>query len=105
MNAARVVASIVALIACATAVPAAFAQEAAQPSIFLRQMTQPTQPLSAGSITRDDLRDAPAPPAVDRLRDAVRFDVGIVGDPRCLPGEGLSDLGPVRSRGIGRRAR
>ncbi len=97
MKVARAVASIGTLLMGVALVPAAFAQEAVQPNILLRQMTQPTEPRPAGSITKDDLRDTPAPPRVDKLRDAVRFDVS-VGDARCFPGEEWSNPGLIRAR-------
>jgi hypothetical protein len=61
------------------------AQEIPDPG-FLLKLTQPTQP-SQDTITRDDLRDVPAP-RVDRLSDTVRVSRGL-DDPRCLPGDGM----------------
>jgi hypothetical protein len=98
VSSARVLASSGALIVGALLAPVALAQDATPPSIFLRQMTQPVESPLPGSITRDDLRAAPAPPHTDRLRDAVRFDVGVVGDPRCLPGGEWASPGSIPGR-------
>jgi len=93
--------AIAMLIICGALVAPAFAQEPTQPNILL-QMTPPLQSVPIDSITRDDIRDRPAPPRADQLRDTVRFTVG-VGDPRCFPGE--DGLGPGRISGTRRRSR
>ena len=99
MNATKTVTSIATLIMVAALVAPAFAQEPTQPNLLL-QLTRPSQPVPIDSITRDDLRDRPAPPRADQLRDTVRFNVG-VGDPRCFPGE--DGFGPGRIGGGPRR--
>ena len=96
MRTARAVASIGTLVVCVALVPAAFAQEAARPDILLHQITPSGESLPSGSTTWD-LRDAPPPPRVDKLSDAVRFNA-VVGDPRCLPGEELLGPGSINRR-------
>jgi len=85
VKATRTVTSIATLIMVAALVASAFAQEPTQPNLLL-ELTRPSQPVPIDSTARDDLRDRPAPPRADQLRDTVRFSVG-VGDPRCFPGE------------------
>ena len=76
------------------------AQETSKANLLLK-LTEPAQP-SQDTLTRDDLRDVPTP-RVDRLSDTVRVSAG-VGDPRCLPGEGmLVDPGRVNRRASRRR--
>ena len=99
MKATKTVTSIATLIMVAALVAPAFAQEPTQPNLLL-ELTRPSQPVPIDSITRDDLRDRPAPPHADPLRDTVRFNVG-VGDPRCFPGE--DGFGPGRIGGGSRR--
>lgn len=84
-------------------VPIAYGQQAVPPD-FLFTLTESLRKIDNRPITRDDLRDVPAP-RVDKLSEAVRT-TGILSDPRCLPGEdgfGPERLGrrparPVRSR-------
>ena len=97
----RGVGSIPMLILWAVLVAPAFAQEPPRPNLLL-QMTQPAESVSIDSNRRDDIRDRPAPPSTDKLRDTVRFSVG-VGDPRCFPGE--DGLGPGSFGGGPRRRR
>ena len=99
MGATNPVTSIAVLLICAFFVAPACAQEPTQPNLLL-ELTRPSQPVPIDSITRDDLRDRPAPPHADPLRDTVRFTVG-VGDPRCFPGE--DGFGPGRIGGGPRR--
>jgi hypothetical protein len=93
------VTSIATLLICAAFTVPAFAQEPTQPNLLL-QLSQPAQPVPVDSITRDDIRDRPAPPRTGPLREPFRVYVG-VGDPRCLPGE--DGFGPGRIGGGTRR--
>jgi hypothetical protein len=81
-------AGLLLLIAGAVSVVSA-QQPPVQPGISLRQFMDSAPPRPADSITREDLRNLPAP-AIDRLPQAVRVNV-VVGDPRCVPGEDLFD--------------
>jgi hypothetical protein len=93
----RVLVGIGALLASVGAAASALAQDAAvPPHILLEQMTRPdaAPPPSASTL---DVRDAPNPPPVDTLSDAIRFTV-VVGDPRCFPGDELMDPRPLPGR-------
>jgi len=100
MAAANSVASIAMLLACVAFVAPACAQEPTQPNLLL-ELSRPAQPVPIDSSMRDDIRDRPAPPRADPLREPFRVYVG-GGDPRCFPGE--DGLGPVPiGRGTRRR--
>jgi hypothetical protein len=101
MAAAKSVASIGMLLTCVASVAPACAQEPTQPNLLL-ELSRPAQPLPIDSMTRDDIRDRPAPPRADPLREPFRVYVG-VGDPRCLPGEDGLGPGPI-GRGTRRRS-
>ena len=78
--------SIAMLLAGASFVAPACAQEPPQPNLLL-QMTRPASSVSIDSTRRgDDIQDRPAPPRADPAREPFRLYVG-VGDPRCVPGE------------------
>ena len=84
------------LIGVATVSPG-YAQEPAKADILLR-LTEPTRSVPTDAVKRDDLREIPAVPPVDRLSDAgFRVYVG-VGDPRCVPGDVGADLGRANRR-------
>lgn len=85
------------LIGVATVSPG-YAQEPAKDDILLR-LTEPTRSVPVDAVKRDDFREVPAVPTVDRLSAAgIRVYVG-VGDPRCLPGDvGSVDLGRANRR-------
>jgi len=89
------------LMSAAFAAPAG-AQEPLQPNLLF-ELSRPSQSVSIESSTRDDIRDRPAPPRADPLREPFRVYVG-VGDQRCIPGEDGLDYGPV-GRGTRRRSR
>jgi hypothetical protein len=89
------------LMSAAFAAPAS-AQDSPQPNLLF-ELGRPPQSMSIESSTRDDIRDRPAPPRADPLREPFRVYVG-VGDQRCLPGEDGPDYGPV-GRGTRRRSR
>ena len=73
-----------------------YAQEPAKADILLK-LTEPAVPVDA--LNRDDFRELPVAPPIDRLSDKVRINVG-VGDPRCLPGDvDRVDLGRANRRG------
>ncbi len=93
MKAARAIVGAGALLVVAGLTPAAWGQEAKKPDLLFT-LTETLHQTDNRLITRDDLRDPPAPP-VDRLSEAIRVRV-IVGDPQCLPGEPTYD-GPGRS--------
>ena len=74
-----------------------YAQEPAKADILLR-LTEPTRSVPVDSVKRDDLREIPAVPPVDKLSEAgFRIYVG-VGDPRCVPGDVGGDLGRANRR-------
>jgi hypothetical protein len=101
MTAANSVASVAMLLACVALGAPAGAQEPTQPNLLL-ELSRPAQPVAVDSMMRDDIRDRPAPPRADPLREPFRVYVG-VGDPRCVPGE--DGLGPEpMGRGTRRRS-
>jgi hypothetical protein len=102
VDATRSVTSIVILLMSAAFVAPAHAQDPPQPNLLF-ELSRPSQSISIDSSTRDDLKDRPAPPRADPLREPFRVYVG-VGDQRCLPGEDGLDYGPV-GRGARRRSR
>jgi hypothetical protein len=89
------------LMSAAFAAPAR-AQDSPRPNLLF-ELSRPSQSISIESTTRDDIRDRPAPPRADPLREPFRVYVG-VGDQRCWPGEDALDYGPV-GRGSRRRSR
>ena len=89
------------LMSAAFAAPAT-AQDSPPPNLLF-ELSRPSQSISVESSTRDDIRDRPAPPRADPLREPFRVYVG-VGDQRCVPGEDGLDYGPV-GRGARRRSR
>ena len=101
MDAARSVMSIAILLMSAAFVAPARAQDPPQPNLLF-ELSRPSQSVSIDSSTRDDIKDRPAPPRADPLREPFRVYVG-VGDQRCLPGEDGLDYGPV-GRGARRRS-
>ena len=93
--------AVLLLMSAAFAAPAG-AQDPPQPNLLF-ELSRPPQSVSIDSSTRDDIKDRPAPPRADPLREPFRVYVG-VGDQRCLPGEDGLDYGPV-GRGARRRSR
>ena len=74
-----------------------YAQEPAKADILLR-LTEPTRSVPTDAVKRDDFREIPAVPPVDKLSDAG-FRVYVdVGDPRCVPGDVGVDLGRANRR-------
>ncbi len=77
-------------------VPAGHAQEASPPNIDLT-VTDVLNRLGTEAPKREDLREPPPPPRIDRLSDSVRMTVS-TGDPRCFPGEDAAGPSPDRFR-------
>jgi hypothetical protein len=102
VDAARSATGIAVLLMGAAFVAPACAQDPPQPNLLF-ELSRPSQSVSIESSTRDDIKDRPAPPRADPLREPFRVYVG-VGDQRCFPGEDGLDYGPV-GRGTRRRSR
>ena len=101
MDAVRLATGIAVLFMGAAFAALASAQDPPKPNLLF-ELSRPSQSISIESNTRDDIKDRPAPPRADPLREPFRVYVG-VGDQRCLPGEDGLDYGPV-GRGARRRS-
>jgi len=94
---ARILVGLGVLLVGVAAVSPGYAQE---PADILLRLTEPTRSAPADAVKRDDLREVPPVPSIDKLSDAgVRVYVG-VEDPRCVPGD---DLGRANRRAPRRR--
>jgi len=102
VDAVRLATGIAVLLMGAAFVAPVWAQDPPQPNLLF-ELSRPSQSVSIESSTRDDIKDRPAPPRADPLREPFRVYVG-VGDQRCVPGEDGLDYGPV-GRGTRRRSR